>query len=153
MTILLQSFKTVLQNFAMDAPKLPPNDLKKINLPKYLLNKGKGSGRKPRLTTRDSNSMNHPPTPIPCPDGSATPAAIKRRQVMRMNQAINSPTDTFLSPCSQKLWKRPAHAFDAHMGHPSKLDLNSADEDGDVIKVSQPVAKDPENVVPIDSTN
>lgn len=133
----------------MEAPKLPGNELKKINLPKYLLNKGKGSGRKPRLVTRDSNAMVHPPTPIPSSDGSATPAAVKRRQVMKMNQAINSPTDTFLSPCSQKLWKRPAPGMDNHMGHPMKLNLAAADDDDEpVIKTVQPAPVGPENVLP-----
>lgn len=131
----------------MEAPKIPGS---KINLPKYLLNKGKGSGLKPRLVPRDSNSMDHPPTPIPsAADGSATPAAIKRRQVMKMNQAINSPTDTFLSPCSQKLFKRPAPGMDTHLGHPIKLNLNAVDDEEDIIKVSQPmVAADSENVLP-----
>lgn len=83
----------------------------KLNLPKYLLTKGKGSGKKPPITKipmapRDTNVTEPKGPSAPVMDAAATPANIKRKQVMRANQAINSPTDSFLSPCSQKLWKR-----------------------------------------------
>jgi hypothetical protein len=121
----------------------------KMNLPAYLLSKGKGGAKernKPSLRTaglkpRDVNCVSPPGSSVGVQVGAphiSTPANVKRSQALS-NKWFNSPTDV-LSPCSQKLWKRPVTAPPtAGISHNvQKLNLlavgeedNSQDEDMD----------------------
>jgi len=64
---------------------------------------------------------------------ASTPAVVKRRQ---MNKWFNSPTDAFLSPCTQKLMK-PKHESQQHI-EPLDLDekhKQDMDVENDVLDV------------------
>ena len=117
---------------------------KKLNLPKYLLTKGRsgGVGRGP-MSTRDSNvaqqdtkdtkdtntHMTQEQINKPVLD-SATPANIKRKQMMLKKGLINSPTDSFLSPCSMKLFKRREVSVEVSVGE--KLVLKETETETEV---------------------
>ena len=85
-------------------------DAKSISVHHYLLTKGRAGKKQadgqaaPKATKqqapRDVTNVVRSNT------GSATPAIVKRKQIMRQPGFISSPTDSVLSPCSQKLWKR-----------------------------------------------
>ena len=63
------------------------------------------------------------------PEAAATPSNVKRKQAMSKG-FINSPTDSFLSPCSQKLFKRPPGTeVSNNLANVAKLDLNQEDMD------------------------
>lgn len=84
---------------------------KPLNLPKFLLTKGRsGGGSRNPMAPRDANVVSGMAASEAkkADGGSATPANIKRKQVLKEGAVISSPTDSFLSPCSQKLYKRPA---------------------------------------------
>lgn len=115
-------------------------DPKSINVHHYLLTKGRGGknqaaggslaagqaeqkGAKQQAPGRDVTNV------VRNNSGSATPAIVKRKQVMRQQPGfISSPTDTVLSPCSQKLWKREPPA----MANVAKFDLANASLDDEV---------------------
>ena len=110
---------------------------KKVNLPKYLLTKGRSGGPRGPMIPRDGNVA--PPSSGPLDvkkqqeaDASATPANIKRKQVMNRGGFINSPTDSFLSPCSQKLFKRPAGTEVNSLANVAKLNLIQAVQEEDM---------------------
>lgn len=58
-------------------------------------------------------------------ENGATPAIVKRKQVTTKGFCVNSPTDAFLSPCTQKLMK-PKHDL---MVPPINLDMKDEDSD------------------------
>lgn len=85
-------------------------DPKSINVHHYLLTKGR-AGKK--QTVAGAPNAKAPEKLVPRDvtnvvraAGSATPANVKRKQIMKQSGFISSPTDSVLSPCSQKLWKR-----------------------------------------------
>jgi len=125
---------------------------KKMNLPQYLLTKGKRAETKPQLMmrptglkTRDTNVSLSPPNEGHTANAEAvmithnTPGNVKRKEVLKCKW-FNSPTDV-LSPCSQKLWRKgPANVgleVPSSLGNRhgvEKMDLNLAslsEEDND----------------------
>lgn len=107
-----------------------------INVHQYLLTKGRG-GKKQAAVGQAGQKVVKQQAPrdvtnvVRNNSGSATPAIVKRKQIMKQQTgSISSPTDTILSPCSQKLWKREPPA----MANVAKFDLANAsldDEDMD----------------------
>lgn len=111
---------------------------KKVNLPKYLLTKGRSGGPRGPMIPRDGNVV-PPSSSVPLDakkkqelEAATTPANIKRKQVMNRAGFINSPTDSFLSPCSQKLFKRPAGTEVNSMANVAKLNLIEAVQEEDM---------------------
>jgi hypothetical protein len=89
-------------------------DPKSINVHQYLLTKGRNGKKKsagsPAPAQQQQRSKSNAPRDVTnvvrSNAGSATPAIVKRKQIMKQSGFISSPTDSVLSPCSQKLWKR-----------------------------------------------
>lgn len=94
----------------------------KSHLPAHLFPKMKSS-RESNIAG-DQNSMMEPK--------GATPAVVKRRQVVAKEFCPNSPTDAYLSPCTQKLKTimKPKTILDRP---PMKLNLS----DDESMEVSQ----------------
>lgn len=111
------------------------NVQKMMNLPHYLLSKGKREIKPPivrgnGLKVRDTNvTTTSPPNGGQKGDGrvatNSTPANVKRKQV---DKWFNSPTD-ILSPCSQKLWKRPIGEVVTVVAKLNLLEAVEEDED------------------------
>lgn len=85
-------------------------DPKSINVHHYLLTKGRAGKKQAAIGTTDAKApeklVPRDVTNVMRAAGSATPANVKRKQIMKQSGFISSPTDSVLSPCSQKLWKR-----------------------------------------------
>lgn len=67
----------------------------KVDLPKYILTKGRGGKTTAKPSTKLSANCQAP----------MTPANVKRKQALEAT-TVNSPTDSFLSPCSKQLVRK-----------------------------------------------
>lgn len=104
---------------------------KSINVHKYLLTKGRGvkkqdesaaKGHKQQAPRDVTNVVRSAINAA----GSVTPAIVKRKQIIKQQHGfISSPTDSVLSPCSQKLWKREQ----PDMANVAKFNLANASMD------------------------
>ncbi|XP_054158681.1 uncharacterized protein LOC128956990 [Oppia nitens] len=94
----------------------------KSHLPPHLQRYAGGGQQQQKQPLRDSTTTgaHNPGATVP----GSTPAMVKRRQ---MTKWFNSPTDAFLSPCTQKLWK-PKHPTTGQSAIGS-LDLDSGAAD------------------------
>ncbi|KAI1309085.1 hypothetical protein HDE_00294 [Halotydeus destructor] len=133
----------------MNENQQPRNE---VNLHRYLLTKGRSGGgsKSGKMAMMNNGGLKNRDTNVSPPskkaamskegDGS-TPAIVKRKQIIQRGRFLNSPTDV-LSPCSQKLWRRPtAHGLESMPPVVPKLNLMAGIDEDEVSPVV--VALDP----------